>query len=97
MTGLTKNIAFTPIEDKVTTRVAASQADDAQIDVSIWALPNETPEQANAREVLRRFAARWWAYHQEKKAWEWWDANGKDPCDAAAIHDCIRRCKATNY
>ena len=95
--GLTKNITFTPMEDNVTTRIAASQADDAQIDLSIWALPNETPEQANAREVLRRFAARWWAYHQEKKAWEWWDANGKDPCDAAAIHDCIRRCKATNY
>jgi hypothetical protein len=54
--GLTWDVAFTPMEAKATTLIAAAQADDAEVDLSAWALPGETLEQARARDVLRRFA-----------------------------------------
>jgi hypothetical protein len=56
MVGLTWEVAFTPIEGKATTRVAAAQADDAEVDLSAWALPGETLEEARARDVLRHLA-----------------------------------------
>ena len=40
--GLTKDVAFSLLEVNVDTRVAATQADDAEVDLSTWALPNET-------------------------------------------------------
>ena len=95
--GLTQDVPFASMEAKMDTRATATQADDAQVDLSTWALPNETPEQAKAREVLRRFAAKWWAYNLSRKAWKWWQEHGKRGKDAAAIADCLRRAKACTY
>ncbi|KAL7527269.1 hypothetical protein ACHAXR_004033, partial [Thalassiosira sp. AJA248-18] len=95
--GMTKDIPFTPMEVKVDTRVEAKLADDAEVNLSTWAIPGETESEIKARIVLRQFAVRWWAYNLEKKAWLWWHAHGKDPIDAEAITDCIRRVKACTY
>jgi hypothetical protein len=36
-------VAFTPMKAKATTRtIAATQANDAEVDLSAWALPGET-------------------------------------------------------
>jgi len=60
------------MEVKASTRVGAAQADDAEVDLSAWALPEETIEQANARIVLWRVAVRWWARNIAKEALTWW-------------------------
>jgi hypothetical protein len=54
--GLTCEVAFRPMEGKATTRVAAAQVDDAEVDLSAWALPGETLEEARTRDVLRHLA-----------------------------------------
>ena len=46
--GLTRDIKFSSLEANVSTRVAATQADEAEVDLLVWALPNETPLQARA-------------------------------------------------
>ena len=46
--GKTDDVPFTPLEGNVDT---AAQADDAEVDLSTWALPDETQEQAAARQV----------------------------------------------
>ena len=89
--GLTKDVAFSPLEVNVDTRAAATQADDVEVDLSTWALPNETLLQSKAWDVLRRFAVWWWARNLHQKAWKWWRENGKKPADANAIWDCLRR------
>ncbi len=53
--GLCRDVAFTPMEAKATTPIAATQADDAEVGLSAWALPGETLKQARARDVLRHF------------------------------------------
>ena len=73
------------MEANIDTRATAAQADDAQVDLSTWALPDETPEQAKAREVLRRFAAKWWGYNLSRKAWRWWRGHGKRGEDATVL------------
>lgn len=62
-------------------------------------MPDETPEQTEAREVLRRFVAKWWACYQERKAWEWLASTGgaEHTHNKAAIADCVRRMKACTY
>ena len=95
--GLTRDVPFTPMEAKVDTRVEAKLADDAEVNLSTWAVPGETKRESEARVVLRRFAARWWAYNLERNAWNWWRLHGKDPADADAIVDCVRRAKACTY
>ena len=42
--GLGKDVPFSPLEANFNTQVAATQADDAEVDLSIWALPDETME-----------------------------------------------------
>ena len=62
--GRTVEIPFAPMEDVVEGRLKAAQSDDAEVDLKHWAPPGETPEEAAARVVLRRFAVRWWKYYQ---------------------------------
>ena len=57
-------------------RVKAAQTDEAEVDTSHWALPNETIEEAKAHQVLRQFAVRWWAKHQEKLTYDWLKQRG---------------------
>ena len=87
--GLTKGVSFSPLEANANTRVAAIQVDDAEVDLFIWALPDETIEQSKAYEALRWFATKWWAYNLSKKAWKWWHMNGMHPEDAEAISDFL--------
>ena len=56
LAGLSSNVPFTPLEQKTSTRVAAAQADDAEVDLTAWASPDETAEEAKAREILGWFA-----------------------------------------
>ena len=95
--GLTDDVPFSPLEQKVTTRVAAAQTDFAEVDLTAWSSPSETEAEGQARVILRRFAARWWAYYLEKDAMKWWNSNGRDPLDLAAIQDCVFRARATSY
>jgi len=56
MVGFTRDIPFSPMEVKASTRLGAAQADDAEVDLLAWALPDETNKQANARNVLWHLA-----------------------------------------
>ncbi len=91
------DILFSPLEAKVTTRVAAAQTNFAEVDLTAWSSPSETEEEAQGRVVLRRFAARWWANYLERDARRWWMSNWRDPLDLAAIEDCILRARAASY
>jgi hypothetical protein len=61
--GLSRDVPFSPLEEKVPTRVTAAQADDAKVDLAAWSSPQETKEEAKARIILRRFTVLWWAYN----------------------------------
>lgn len=94
LAGLSSNVPFTPLEQKTSTRVAAAQADDAEVDLTAWASPGETAEEAKAREILRRFAVRWWTHNLRREAMVWWNRESKHRQDLAAIHDCLYRARA---
>ncbi len=95
--GLTRDVLFSPLKEKVLTQVAATQADDAKVDLTAWSSPQETEEEAKARVILRWFAVRWWAYNLGQEAMSWWNRNGWDPKDLAAIQDCIFQARASSY
>jgi hypothetical protein len=97
--GKTDDVLFSPLEEAADVRVAAAQADDAEVDLSQWAEPGESDRVAKARQVLRRLAVKWWAYHQEKLALEWLASRGSraTQADIDGIDDCIRRAKACTY
>ena len=78
-------------------RAKAALADDAGVELSYWALPNETPEQTKARHLLRVFAHLWWVYNLAREAYAWLKANGNLPRDKEAIDDCIRRAAGSDY
>ena len=61
-------IPFSPLEKQATTRVKAAQADDAEVDLTTWAIPGETMAEAAARQVLRKFAVKWWKLCQVRSA-----------------------------
>jgi len=95
--GKTDDVPFTPLEGNVDTRLAAAQADDAEVDLSTWAMPGETQEQAAARKVFRSVALRWWKWHKTQKAWKWFNNHGQLPADRLAIEDCVGRIEACTY
>jgi len=90
--GFIGNIPFSPLEVNATTRVAAAQAGDAEVDLLAWSSPSETEEGAHARVVLRRFAV-----HFRREPMRWWNCNGRDPHDRGAIEDCIFRARVSSY
>ena len=98
-TGKSSDIPFNPMEDTTDTRVKAAQADDAEVDLSQWADPNETPEMARARNLLRRGVARWWIKHQERVAMKWIEDMGEEVTqeDIQAINDCMRHNQGCSY
>ena len=95
--GLTKNVPFSAMEQQIAGRAEATISDDAEVDLSTWALPGETPEQAAYRAILRRFALKWWANNLENEANAWLATHGNSAEDREAIEDCIRRAKACTY
>jgi hypothetical protein len=66
--GMTKDVSFCPSRTRLSVRLQAAMADDREVDLTTWDLPDETLEQAHACKVLRRFVAKWWAYNIERKA-----------------------------
>jgi hypothetical protein len=78
-------------------RAKAALADDAGVELSYWALPNETPTQAAARDLLHRFAHHWWVVNLAREAHSWLAANGNHPKDAEAIEECIKRAAGSDY
>lgn len=98
--GLSSDVPFSPLlEEAASTRVKAAQADDAQVDLSQWAEPDETEEVAQARDVLRRLAVKWWKSHQEAVAYKWLQDIGPTATqeDIEAVNDCMRRVKGCTY
>lgn len=95
--GLTKDIPVGPLEQLVETRVEAKLPDDAPVDFSLWAAPNETPEMEAARHVLRRLAVKWWASNIEKEAREWLASHDHDERDVEAVENIVKRVKACSY
>ena len=95
--GLTMDIPFSPLERDTESKITAATVDDAEVNLSQWALPNETEKQAKARVVLRRFAAKWWRYYQEKLARKWIKRQIPSRFDVEAMEDCIRRIRETTY
>lgn len=49
--GKTDDVPFNTMESKVETRLAATQADDAEVDLSTWAIPEELPPSDGARDL----------------------------------------------
>jgi hypothetical protein len=97
MVGLTCDVPFSSMEIKASTCVGATQADDTEVDLSAWALPDKTDEQVHARNVLWCFAIQWWARNIRNEAMSWWQVHGKDPKDLAAIQNCILWARACSY
>ena len=97
--GKTSDIPFNRMEVGTDTRVKAAQADDAEVDLSQWPHPNETPKIAWARNVLRRLVAKWWIYYQEKVARKWLKDMGSKTMqeDIDAINDCMRYVRGCTY
>ena len=69
--GLTSAVPVGELEREVDVKLTVATADDDMADLKQWSLPNETRAEADARVVLRRFAAHWWRYFQEKQACAW--------------------------
>jgi len=86
-----------PMELKGIQRAKAALADDAGVELSYWALPNETEQQTMARHLLRVFAHIWWVYNLEREANAWLLANGNHPKDREGIEDCLRRAAGSDY
>ena len=94
---LTKDVPHSSLEMQITGRAEATISDNAEVDLSLWALKGETPQQAQARVLLRRLVVKWWANNLEKEAKAWLKANGNSAKDREAIEDCIRCAKACRY
>jgi hypothetical protein len=78
-------------------RAKAAVTDNAAIELSYWALPNETPIQTKARIVLRNLAHTWWVSNVSREAHEWLARNGLHPKDQVATKDCLRRVAGSDY
>jgi hypothetical protein len=85
------------LETKGIQRAKAALPDDAGIELSYWAPPGETPEQASARTRLRNFAHKWWVRNLTKEAHQWLQANGNHPEDREGVDDCICRAAGSDY
>ena len=95
--GKTKDIPFSPLEKTADVRMEAACADDAEIDLSTWALPNETIAQSKARACLRQVAVKWWSWSKISKVKAWLNKYGRCAKDHAGVADCIARIKACQY
>ncbi len=87
--GLTKDVPFSPQEEKASVRLAAACADDAQIEKLSWVLPNETPAQAWAKERIHSLAIQWWAWNLEREVRAWLVTHGNHVRNRTVVSDCI--------
>ena len=80
----------------------AVKADDAQADLSMWALPNETLREAWVREVMRKYLHRWWNRSLRHEALLWLNTNPaslpeEQSINLWAIWDCLRCVNLSSY
>ncbi len=98
LAGVTAAVPYSPLELKEGEQGAATKADDADIDLTTWSPPGESPEVGQARQVLRRFAVRWWAHHQTRLAREWLQKQSPpSQADIDGVNDCLRRVAGCTY
>ena len=98
LAGLTADVPYSPLELKEGGQEAATKADDADIDLSTWSSPEESEAVGRARQVLRRFVARWWVVHQTRLAQEWLRKQSPpSQADIEGVEDCLRRVAACTY
>jgi hypothetical protein len=69
--GFTWDVPFSPLEEKVTTYVAAVQAEDAEVNLLAWSLQQETAKEAKASVILCNFTIWWWAHNLKREARCW--------------------------
>ena len=62
----TAAVAYSPLEDKEEAGGGAAKADNAEVDLSVWAPPGETQEEAAAWELIRRRVVAWWEFSIEQ-------------------------------
>ncbi|KAL7523246.1 hypothetical protein ACHAXR_000093, partial [Thalassiosira sp. AJA248-18] len=94
LVGFSKDIPYSPLEYK---GIGGSVGRRRGGPESMGATPGETPEIASARAVLRKVAARWWSYYQEKKAREWLANRVPTRDEIEGVEDCIKRIRAVSY
>jgi hypothetical protein len=73
----------------------ATKADDAGVDLSLWAIGGDEPEMELARQVLRGFLLRVWKRRLCKEIVRWLttdDARDEYQENLEAAQDCMRRC-----
>ena len=95
--GLSRDVPYSPLELTAEVRAKAACPDDADIDLSTWAAPDETQPQADARTCLRRLAVTWWAWYHSTHARQWLLAETRSYRDHAGVKDCISRIMACRY
>mmetsp|Transcript_5950 Transcript_5950/g.13021 ORF Transcript_5950/g.13021 Transcript_5950/m.13021 type:complete len:1140 (-) Transcript_5950:4782-8201(-) len=89
--------AQSALETQAIQRVEATQADDAAIEMDHWAMAGETKQEADARQVLRKFAHLWWCKNLEAESKRWLRKNGNRKEDRDAVADCVRRARGSDY
>ena len=95
--GKTADVPFSPLEVRANARMKAAQPDDAEVDLTPWATPDETMAVARARQVLRRLAVRWWIRHQTRVALDWLGAGRRNRKDREGVEDCLRCIRGVTY
>lgn len=75
----------------------AARADNAPVDLDIWAIPGETVAMKLAREILWRFCLRWWCWRLRREADRWIRHHGNLRVDRLAAADCIRRAELSSW
>jgi hypothetical protein len=78
----------------------AAKADDAVVDVSLWAVGGDGPGMESAREVLRKALFRKWRRRLVLEAARWLqseEAQEEYTANQAALCDCIRRCAHSSW
>lgn len=88
------------MEEAAEVRAEASCPDDAEIDLTVWSWAGESERSILARNVLRRFAVKWWKHYHTRKAINW--LKSKPPSDETkfdkqAVDDCLIRINACKY
>ena len=94
---MSADIPYSPMELAAEVRAEASCADDAEIDLSTWALPGESKKMAAARMKLRNFAVLWWKDFKCRQAASWLRKHGDSNVDEPVIDKAMSRIKACRY
>jgi hypothetical protein len=80
-------------------RVAA-RADDAGVDLSLWAVGGDGPKMEGARDAIRSFMLAFWRRRLTREACAWLrsvDDEEELAADTLAVRDCIARCSNATW